>query len=511
MRHFQLQIKFYIQFSLLLAMVSYSGFSFATLTRVDSTSGTVLKGAMSEFLMIRVNDAQGGIRAGVKLGFSLTNTACEAVNVAVLDVLDGGVSDAQGIVHVRLNAASPLVTAGIHTVDAWIADEPAVRLTIPLIVEQHNSLFVTQGQCQTVNVGQTAQPIIFRFLDNGGLPRTLIDVRFELHDSNGTVGDGLLIVSGTTNEQGQVQTLVSTTRAGKWTVSAHARTALDFTASLGITVLPMEASVLAPVAGEQQSLNAGRLSEPFIFVLQDVFGNVPITQEGQTVHFSVVTPSGITTTTGLTRTTAISNAQGQVSTQFTAPDVLGTYRIQANLPNRPANSGMTLVVQSALPGLPSLGFGTVTDEALSVLAHGTRTVFAGGVSVNGGSFLQESVISSTAASVHFQALLSVDPQDVGQMADVFVLLAHTPPPLATQASTIYMVTPQGLPIWQPEMGLAAIQAFQANTVLRAHEVLDIYRGTFPHLGWTRLLFGYRLKDKAQYVFHLEHWVSVLVQ
>jgi hypothetical protein len=511
MRCFELKINFFLQISLLLLMTGYSALGFASLTRVDTTSGTVLKGTVSEFLMIKVSDAQGGIRAGVKLGFALDDTNCGSVNVAVLDLLDGGVSDSQGVVYVRLNAASPLVIAGAHVLHAWILDEPNVRLSIPLIVAQHNSLFVVRGQCQKITVGQTSQPVIFRFLDNSGLPRTLIDVRFELQDENNQVIDGLLILSGTTDEQGQVQTLVSTTKAGHWRVFAYARTALDFTAQVAIDVLPLEPSVVVPLHGDKQSLNAGRLSENMTFVLQDIFGNVPIPQEGQTVHFSVVTPSGITTTTGLTRTTAISNAQGEVSTQFTAPNVLGTYRIQANLPDRSPGVGITLTVQSALPGLPSLGFGMATDEVLSLLPAGTRTVFAGGVSVNGGSFLQESVISSTAASVHFQGLLAVNPQDVGQLADIFVLLAYTPLPLSTQDTVIYMVTPQGLTVWQPEMGLAAIQPFQNNVVLRAHEVIDVYRGTFPYLGWTRLLFGYRLKDKAHYVFHLEHLVSLLVQ
>lgn len=484
----------------------------AALTVISGANLRVTQGTVSEFITIRVTDESGGPVVGASLAFSLTGPDCESVSIAVLDVLDNAVSNAEGLVQVRLNAAASLITSGPYQLSAQRADRPEERITVSLVVTRNNALFAVGGQCQTVAANEPSAPVLFQMLDNQGDPRSLIDVRFALQNAAGETIDGLLILSGTTDENGQVQTTVSSTQAGSFSVMAEVQTAATYNAQLPITVEPGLPGTVVPIQGAEQRITAGRLSEPMVFVLRDVFGNLATGRAEQTVNFSVLTPSGATTTSGLSRLSDLSNAAGEVSTQFTAPNLEGEYEIKASLAGRPTAVGSaTIIVQTALPGLPSLGFGLATDANLNPLATATRATFNGGFSVNGGRFQQESVISATANLVTIHGLINVDPTHVGQTADIFVLLAYTPAPVANNDTIIYMVTPNGLPVWEPDSGVSTIEAFSPDVTLQPGELIELYSGPFPYPGLIQILFGYRLLASTSYVFHIEHFVTALVQ
>lgn len=495
-----------------LLLVMFSLPSFAALTLTAGANLQVTKGNLSDFLSIRVTNDSGVVESGVQLGFELIGPNCQSIGTAALDLIDNGVSNADGIVQLRLNSAANMIEVGPYRLTARRTDAAQQTVSTGLVVTQNNALFVSQGQCQTVSVNQASLPIMFQLLNSSGEPRALIDVSFNIQKSDGTTFDGLLVLSGTTDQNGKVQTTVMSTLAGAFSIHATAQTAVTYTASTPVTIEAAEAGILVPISGDEQQITAGRLSEPVVFELQDVFGNLATNRVNQTVNFTVITPMGATTTSGLTFLTATSNSAGEVSTRFTAPEILGEYELRATLAGKPNVIGAaTLTVQEGLPGLPSLGFGFMTDNTLTPLASVTRATFSGGVSVNGGTFQQESVISSTASNVHFQGAVNIDPAHVGLAADLFVLIAYTPAPLNSGVSYLYMLTPNGLMEWDALQGVDSIQAFNPEVTLSAGMLMDVYSGAFPFLGLTQVLFGYRILATNTYVFNIEHLVTLLVQ
>lgn len=503
---------FWLRLTGFLLLAAFSLPSFAALTLTSGANLQVSKGDVSDFISIRVSNDSGVVESGVQLGFELIGPNCESVGTAALDLIDNGVSNADGIVQLRLNAAASMIETGPHQLTVYRVDAVQQSVSTHLVVTQNNALFVTQGHCQTITANQSSSVITFQLLDSSGDPRPLIDVTFNIQKADGSTFDGLLALSGTTDGDGNVQTTVVSTLAGEFSVHATAQTALTYTASTPITVEAGQPGILVPISGDAQQITAGRLSESIVFELQDVFGNLATNRANQTVNFTVITPAGSTTTNGLTFLSATSNAAGEVSTSFTAPEILGEYEVRATLAGRSNVIGTaTVIVQEALPGLPSLGFALMTDNTLTPLASITSATFSGGVSVNGGTFQQESVISSTASTVHFQGSVNVDPAHIGLAADLFVLLAYTPAPLDSGVSYLYMLTPEGLVEWDATQGVDTIQAFDPEVTLSAGMLYDVYSGAFPFLGLTQMLFGYRILATNTYVFNIEHLLTLLVQ
>lgn len=208
------------------------------------------------------------------------------------------------------------------------------------------AISVISGSGQMLPVGTASQNITFKVLDNLGNPSTQAAVNFTLSDPFGKViADGLSIAAAQTSDgiscsfspcvAGLVFTAVkanATTVVGNYVVTATLAqnnqqvVSANFIATVG-------SPARLEVVSSPQRIPSNTDSTAISFKLTDTFGNVIA---GQTVEFSLTTPSGQGSSSGLTVPTATTTANGLASTQLRATDVSGNYTILAKLSNNTA-------------------------------------------------------------------------------------------------------------------------------------------------------------------------------
>ena len=138
--------------------------------------------------------------------------------------------------------------------------------------------------------------------------------------------------------------------------------------------------------------------------------------------------------------------------------------------------------------LPSLGV-TAINATGQVIE--TQCQCAGGVAVNGSTFKPTVRVQST-DTVDIRGMACVDPEQIGQLADLVVYFDYQPLDTAAEGQPHYMLDADGkvLP-WDDDP--AHLVAFQP-LVLAAGQEVPIYQGQLQTTGKVKLWFGYRLLD-----------------
>ncbi len=140
--------------------------------------------------------------------------------------------------------------------------------------------------------------------------------------------------------------------------------------------------------------------------------------------------------------------------------------------------------------LPQLGDTIATDTTGKVMWN--QALFSGGIAINGGKEYQTQMIQSLYDEVDIQGEMIVDPNHVGQEADIFVYAETTLPPLE---EVFYFMLDEGLKAILPwDQNPVNLVAFIPGVRLNALETVTMYQGTFYYPGTLKVHFGYRLTD-----------------
>jgi len=111
--------------------------------------------------------------------------------------------------------------------------------------------------------------------------------------------------------------------------------------------------------------------------------------------------------------------------------------------------------------------------------------------VNGGGY-QTDIEQTLNDSVDITGQIKVDPNHVGQVADIFVIAETT---LPFTDDVLYFMLDEGLRailLWDENP--ANLAAFMPNVVLQSIQTVPMYQGYFIYSGTLKVQFGYRLQD-----------------
>jgi len=120
----------------------------------------------------------------------------------------------------------------------------------------------------------------------------------------------------------------------------------------------------------------------------------------------------------------------------------------------------------------------------------TATVFEGGIAVNNSGY-QKQVIQDLTDHVDVAGVIHVDPNHVGQTADLFVYAEATLPP---SPEIYYFMLGENLTISLWDQRPATLVAFKEATQLQARQPVSLYTGQFIYPGTLKVSYGYRLAD-----------------
>ena len=183
---------------------------------------------------------------------------------------------------------------------------------------------------------------------------------------------------------------------------------------------PVFAEMLTVIQGADQFIPAGQISEDIRFQLLDDFGNPLITEAGNAVTFTLTAPSG--STAELTTESAITDQNGEITTNLTTTDTLGSYTITAQL-ETDASVSVTahLFVTDPPPDLPNLGIGGAIDAEGTPLFD-IDAEFQGGFSIDGQAFSQNVTYKiDRDSSVFVEGIIQVDRRHLDKKADIIVV------------------------------------------------------------------------------------------
>jgi hypothetical protein len=142
--------------------------------------------------------------------------------------------------------------------------------------------------------------------------------------------------------------------------------------------------------------------------------------------------------------------------------------------------------------IPQLG------QAYAVNAQGeaveVNTTFAGGISVNGDeSTTPNHVTLNRTDKATINGEITVDPQHVGQLAQLILVATHNQSCEANADKVFYMVDTMGNIIgWN--QNLEELVAFQDNVILQSQQSVKLYDDQLPASGCIEVYFGYLLAD-----------------
>lgn len=139
--------------------------------------------------------------------------------------------------------------------------------------------------------------------------------------------------------------------------------------------------------------------------------------------------------------------------------------------------------------LPDLGNGYTVDN-WGEPSIDENSQFAGGIAVNDADY-QTQVTQKLADTVDVTGEITVNPDHVGQKADIFVYAEATLPP---STETYYFMLGEGLSILSWDEQPANLVAFIPNVKLAATQKVSMYSGHFIYPGTLKVYFGYRLAD-----------------
>ncbi len=410
------------------------------------------------------------------------------VNANLLTV-QTATTNAQGLISTQLKATSVL---GSYQIQAILASDNSKIETINLIVTDSNTgIYVLSGYFSTLVAGTKPENIRFKVINANGSLANNVGVVFYLYDPTGQLMSDVILNPNTiTDNLGEVTLqLAPLTANGTYILRAALASDTSITQSLLLTVVATEPSQLTVIEGAGQVLPAGRTAKPTIFKLTDVYGNIVT---GKTINFSVTNFAGNVLANSVDPNHGITNANGQITVQFNANTIQDNYILAGKLASNEAVKASTnIFITEPLPALPSLGFMTMLD-ALGRDSLNKQASAHGGTSVNGGIFLAENAQLST-DEANIQAYINIDPNHVGQVADILVVVGITPAyPEDAEENYLMFNTPQILEAWIPGL---ALTAFQTGVTLGDVELIKIFKGNFAgETGLLRVAVGYRLSN-----------------
>jgi hypothetical protein len=146
-------------------------------------------------------------------------------------------------------------------------------------------------------------------------------------------------------------------------------------------------------------------------------------------------------------------------------------------------SSVVLIDLGTATVLPSLGGGsTSTGES-------TEAVFAGGVSVNGSEASNNTTVK-VSDKLNVNATITVDPGDVGQIADIVVVAAYT-----SAEGDMTLFNKMGDGSWNSwDGGIGSLEVSQADANLISTMDLSVFEGSLPFTGTLDIFLGYRLDN-----------------
>jgi len=450
---------------------------------ISGADQQVPAGSDSAQIVFQVLDKYGKPKVGTQVNFSLLDSAGDSL-IAGLSRFSGQTND-QGQVSTLLRSLEVL---GDYTITATLATDSAlsttVQVAVVLDVLTNVTIALISGGQQMVPAGSDSGAIVFQVTNKGGNPSAGVSVDFSLVDPLGESisPNGLTVETAETDQNGRVSTrLKGRGLVGHYTLTATVATDTTLFTGTSLVVVAGTAAQLKVIEGADQTMSAGHSSARIRFKLLDAFNNGI---GGQVVDFELKTPLG--QSGSLSATLATSDINGEVTTRLMATNSEGIYTVTAKLAsNEAVAASTTVLVTEAVPELPSLGFGAIFNSAEAVE---TEAIFQGGTSVNQGAFSQE-VLLRASDSVLIKGVINVDPDHIGQAADILVVVGYQP---VNGAESFFMLDNQdAIPLWDgsPEH----LVAFKNIERLPIFQVVNIYSGQLPS-GKLRIYFGYRLEN-----------------
>lgn len=215
--------------------------------------------------------------------------------------------------------------------------------------------------------------------------------------------------------------------------------------------------------------------------------------EFSTYSFNCDTPACDSTVTGVFETLY---SDGSVSEplEFTGQRIDDAAIVEASTteesPTENSDDNSDFVESPPSDELPQLGDTIATDATGKVMWN--QAVFSGGIAINGGKEYQTQMTQSLYDEVDILGEMIVDPNHVGQEADIFVYAETTLPPLE---GVFYFMLDEGLKAILPwDQNPVNLVAFIPGVRLNALETVTMYQGTFYYSGTLKVHFGYRLAD-----------------
>jgi hypothetical protein len=166
---------------------------------------------------------------------------------------------------------------------------------------------------------------------------------------------------------------------------------------------------------------------------------------------------------------------------------------------------ITVTIKDGIPDLPPLGKGTGIDKSGTLLE--TETSYFGGTSVNGGEY-QTDVDITLFESVAITGLMEIEPQHIGQIADILIVGGYTADVPEAVEQFFMLDTADNILRW--DVDITTLQSAQQNVVLTEKQVVDIFIGHFVATGKLRVYFAYRLAD-GTVIFNGQKTVDVAIQ
>jgi uncharacterized protein (TIGR03437 family) len=209
---------------------------------------------------------------------------------------------------------------------------------------------ISSGNNQTVNAGQTTQPLVVKVLDSAGLnPIANQTVNFTVSPAGAAT---LNPASGTTNSSGVASTVatLSPNAVGAISVKAALTGSLSNISQTFTITTAVQVTGLQKVSGDAQSSPAGQaFASPLVVQVNISTGQAA---PGQLVNFSISGPGT------LSASSATTDSTGKAQVNVTAGSTPGTITVTASLGS--FNQSFTLTV---IPPGPNLSSGRIVNGA----------------------------------------------------------------------------------------------------------------------------------------------------
>jgi hypothetical protein len=471
---------------------------FATVTIYSGNEQEVLAGLASQPLVFQVTDDLGNPTSGAFVNFSVIDPTGKASVDRLTHTSDQAGSDGQ--VTTELKATS---TTGEYIITAILATDPSQSISalVKVIPPTPANILIVSGAGQQIQVGTQSQEIVFKVLDEIGTPMTAVEVNFSLINPSGSPVNALSTTNASTDGNGLVAARMKTVnKIGNYTMTAVITSDISLYVKTNILVVAGAPAKLAILSGENQTIFANEASNKILFKLTDAFNNA---LAGKTIDFSLITPSGQNSPNGIEPNQAITDINGQVATHLLATQNQGNYTLTATLASdQTITLSTNIQVAPPLPKLPSLGFGGAINPLGEAVA--TTAIFHGGITINGGAFEPEMLLTQQ-DSVEVKAFIQVDPNHIGQIADIVVVVGYKPQ--FQEPEVFFMLDTTGAgEIWDGDM--AKLIPFQDNITLSEIKDVTIYQGSLSP-GEIRVFLGYRLTS-GLLVFNAEQSINMII-